>query len=96
MRRRKSSARDALETVLSGAAIAALCAMLPLEPPANADADVCCDSPAILGRQGGSAPGPPTRRLPAEVLPIAGDGHRLACDPPELPRGQSALPSGEC
>jgi hypothetical protein len=73
MRRRKSSAREALETALFCAAIAALCATLPLEPPANADADVCCDSLAILGRQGGSGNGPPTRRLPAEVLPIAGD-----------------------
>jgi hypothetical protein len=96
MRRRKSSAREALEAVLFCAAIAALFAMLPLEPPAKADAGVAYDSLAILGRQGGSPPGPASRKLRTEAQTVTGDGDRLACELPRSSHAQSALPSGEC
>jgi hypothetical protein len=96
MRRRKSSAREALEAVLFLAAVAALFAVLPVDGPAKADAGACCDILAVSSSQGGPTPWPRERQGPTGAEGNAGDVTRRACELPVSPRGQSALPPGEC
>jgi hypothetical protein len=96
MRRRKSSAREALEAVLFCAAVTALFAVLPFEEPVQAETGACCDSVAVSGSQAGPAPWPGARRMPTRARSDAGDAARRACELPESLHGQSALHPGEC
>jgi hypothetical protein len=81
MRRRKSGAREALETALFCAAATALFAALPFEGPAKAEAGACCDMLVVSGSQGDMPPWPRAPRMPTGRHGNAGDaaGARAYC-----------------